>query len=80
MNGDDKNPKKKWIPPGGSPGPQKPSRSMALWVMVIILFFLAYLLFNSSREREWPVDYSQFIAEIDNGIIASVEIKGHEVR
>ena len=84
MNGDDKNrdrnPKKKWIPPGGASGQQKPSRSMALWVMVIILFFLAFLLFNSGKEREWPIDYSQFIAEIDNGNIASVKIKGIEVR
>ncbi len=84
MNADDKNrdrnPKKKWVPPGGSPGQQKPSRSMALWVMVIILFFLAFLLFNSSKEREWPIDYSQFIAEIDNGNIESVKIKGIEVR
>ncbi|TFH40368.1 MAG: hypothetical protein E4G96_07620, partial [Chrysiogenales bacterium] len=80
MNGDDKNrdqkPRKKWVSPGGSPGQQKPSRSMALWVMVIILFFLAFLLFNSSKEREWPIDYSQFIAEVDNGNIASVKIKG----
>jgi cell division protease FtsH len=53
---------------------------MALWVMVIILFFLAYLLFNSSKEREWPIDYSQFITEIVNGNIASVKIKGIEVR
>jgi cell division protease FtsH len=84
MNGDDKNrdknPRKKWVPPGGSPGQQKPSRSMALWVMVIILFFLAFLLFNSSKEREWPIDYSQFIAEVDNGNIVSVKIKGIEVR
>ena len=84
MNGDDKNrdrnPKKKWVPPGGTPGQQKPSRSMALWVMVIILFFLAFLLFNSGKEREWPIDYSQFIAEVDNGNIASVKIKGIEVR
>ena len=84
MTDDDKNrdnsPKKKWIPPGGIPGQQKPSRSMALWVMVIILFFLAYLLFNSSKEREWPIDYSQFITEIVNGNIASVKIKGIEVR
>jgi cell division protease FtsH len=84
MNGDDKNrdrnQKKKWIQPGGPSGQQKPSRSMALWVMVIILFFLAFLLFNSGKEREWPIDYSQFIAEIDNGNIASVKIKGLEVK
>jgi len=73
-------PQKKWVPPGGMPGPQKPSRSMALWVMLIILFFLAFLLFNSGREREWPIDYSQFVREIENGNVASVKIKGLEVR
>ena len=77
----DRKPQKKWIPPGGMPGgPQKPSRSMALWVMLIILFFLAILLFNSGREREWPIDYSQFVREIENGNVASVKIKGLEVR
>ncbi|MBN1884813.1 MAG: ATP-dependent zinc metalloprotease FtsH [Candidatus Krumholzibacteriota bacterium] len=48
--------------------------------MVIILFFLAYMLFTSGRNREWPVSYSQFVNEIGNGNIASVKIKGLEVR
>ena len=62
------------------PGPQKPSRSMALWIGLLIVFFLAFLLFNSGREREWPLTYSQFITEMDNGNISSIKIKGLEVR
>jgi len=76
----DKRPQRRWVPPGNAGGQQKPSRSMALWVMLVILFFLAFLLFNQGREREWPIDYSQFVSEIDNGNIASVKIKGLEVR
>ncbi|MBN2071782.1 MAG: ATP-dependent zinc metalloprotease FtsH [Candidatus Krumholzibacteriota bacterium] len=47
--------------------------------MVVILFFLAYLLYNSSREKEWPITYTQFITEVNNGNVASVMIKGLEV-
>jgi cell division protease FtsH len=72
-------PQKNWIPPGMKQGPQRPSRSMAVWVMVLILFFLAFLLFNSGKEREWPITYSQFMNEVENGNIASVKIKGLEV-
>ncbi len=62
------------------PGPQKPSKSMALWVVLLVIFFLAFLIFNSGREREWPLTYSQFVKEIENGNIESVKIKGLEVR
>jgi len=72
-------PPKKWIPPTGKPGGQKPSRSMAMWVMVMILFFLAYLVFNSAKEREWPINYTQFIQEIGTGNIEGIRIKGIEV-
>ncbi len=83
MDEDKKNrntpPQKRWVPPGTGPSSQKPSRSMALWVMVIILFFLAYLLYSSSREKEWPITYTQFITEVNDGNIESVMIKGLEV-
>ncbi|HUV36286.1 MAG TPA: ATP-dependent zinc metalloprotease FtsH [Patescibacteria group bacterium] len=72
-------PPKNWTPPGMKPGPQRPSRSMALWIMVLILFFLAFLLFNSGKEREWSITYSQFIDEMENGNIAGIKIKGLEV-
>ncbi|MCK4538843.1 MAG: ATP-dependent zinc metalloprotease FtsH [Candidatus Krumholzibacteria bacterium] len=48
--------------------------------MVVILFFLAYLMFNSAREKEWPINYTQFITEVGGGNIESVKIKGLEVR
>ncbi|MBN1163699.1 MAG: ATP-dependent zinc metalloprotease FtsH [Candidatus Krumholzibacteriota bacterium] len=48
--------------------------------MIIILFFLAYLLFNSRGDREYTINYSQFVAEVQNGNIASLKVKGREVR
>jgi cell division protease FtsH len=70
---------KKW-PPGSMPGPQRTSRSMALWIMLIIIFFMAFLLFNSGKEREWTLTYTQFVKQIDKGNVARVKIKGLEVR
>jgi cell division protease FtsH len=71
---------KKWPQPPVMPGPQRASRSMALWVMAIIIMFIAFLLFNSSKEREWTLTYTQFVKQIDKGNIARLKIKGLEVR
>ncbi len=73
-------PPKRWPPSGQMPGPQRPSKSMALWIVLLVVFFLAFLIFNSGREREWPLTYSQFVKEIDNSNIGSIKIKGLEVR
>ena len=70
---------KRW-PPGSMPGPRRTSRSMALWVMLLIIFFMAFLLFNSGKEREWTLTYTQFVKQIDKGNVARVKIKGLEVR
>ncbi|MCK4237338.1 MAG: ATP-dependent zinc metalloprotease FtsH [Candidatus Krumholzibacteria bacterium] len=48
--------------------------------MVLVLFFLAFLLFKSGGEREWSITYTQFINEIENGNVGSVKIKGLAVR
>jgi cell division protease FtsH len=73
-------PLKKWPTPGGLPGPQRGSRSMALWIMLLIIFFMTFLLFNSSKEREWTLTYTQFMKQIERGNIARLKIKGLEVR
>ncbi len=78
--GNGKPPPGKWTPPGIKPGPVRPSRSMALWIMVLVLFFLAFLLFNANKEREWTITYTQFVSEINNGNVGSIKIKGLEVR
>jgi cell division protease FtsH len=71
---------KKWPPGVPLPGPQRQSRSMALWIMLIIITFMAFLLFNSNKEREWTLTYTQFIRQIDKGNVARIKIKGLEVR
>jgi len=74
-----KKPDNKWIPPGTGSGNQKPSRSMALWVMILIMGFLAYLLFNSGARNEHPISYTTFIQEINSGNIDRIKIRGLEV-
>ena len=77
--GNKKNPDNKWMPPGTGPGNQKPSRSMALWVMILIMGFLAYLLFNSGVRNEHLINYTTFIQEINSGNIDRIKIRGLEV-
>ena len=71
---------KKWSPSNPLPGPQRTSRSMALWVMVLIIMFMAYLLFNTNKEREWTLTYTQFVKQIEKGNVARLKIKGLELR
>lgn len=75
---DHKKPDGKWVPPGKPP--QKPSRSMALWVMVMIMIFLAYLLYNSGSRTEQQINYSTFMKQVEEGNVAKVKIKGLEVK
>ncbi len=70
-------PPRKWPPKG--PGQQNSSRSMAIWILVIIVFFLAFLFYNSSQKKEYKISYSQFINEIEKSNISSVKIKEQEV-
>jgi cell division protease FtsH len=53
---------------------------MALWIMLIIITFMAFLLFNSNKEREWTLTYTQFMRQIEKGNVARIKIKGLEVR
>lgn len=81
MDRDNRNKKKsdgKWVPPGKTP--QKPSRSMALWVMVMIMIFLAYLLYNSGNRNEQQINYSTFMKQVKQGNVARIKIKGLEVK
>jgi len=70
---------KKWPTPGSLPGPQRASRSMALWVMVLVIVFMSFLLFNSGKEREWTLTYTQFVKQVEKGNVARIKLKGIEV-
>jgi len=74
-----KQPPKNW-PIDSGPAQQKPSRSMAVWIFILILFIMVILFFKSNTEKEWPLTYTQFIQQVSNGNIAAVKIKGLEVK
>ncbi|MDD4856861.1 MAG: ATP-dependent zinc metalloprotease FtsH [Candidatus Krumholzibacteria bacterium] len=71
---------KRWPSPNAVPGPPRSSRSMALWIMVLIIMFMAVMFFHSGKEHEWPLTYTQFIKQIDKGNVAQIKIKGLEVK
>jgi len=48
--------------------------------MVLIIMFMAYLMFNTNKEREWTLTYTQFVKQIEKGNVARLKIKGLELK
>ena len=72
------------LPDGGSQSPQtvpsRPRPSLPTTVaMVLLLFFIAYLLFHDSAAPPYAVDYGLFRQELDQGNIAAVVVKGQQI-
>ncbi|MCD6379390.1 ATP-dependent zinc metalloprotease FtsH [bacterium] len=48
--------------------------------MILIMGFLAYLMFNSGVQNEFKINYTTFIQEVNSGNIDRIKIRGLEVR
>ena len=59
--------------------PMRPLRTLAFWVMLILLTVLLFEFYFSSRPREIEISYSRFFKEINAGNIASVTLSGKQV-
>ena len=57
------------------------SRNLALWIIVALLVFALFNLFQNSAPRGsmQSVTYSDFIAEVDGGEMREVTLKGHTI-
>ncbi len=57
------------------------SRNLALWIIVALLVFGLFNLFQSAAPRggHHPLAYSDFIGQVENGEVREVTIKGHQV-
>ena len=57
------------------------SRNLALWIIVALLVFGLFNLFQSAAPRSGhhPLAYSDFIGQVENGEVREVTIKGHQV-
>ncbi len=57
------------------------SRNLALWIIIALLVFALFDLFQNSAPRGalQSVTYSDFIAEVDSGEVRDVTLKGHTI-
>ncbi|WP_190261326.1 ATP-dependent zinc metalloprotease FtsH [Defluviicoccus vanus] len=57
------------------------SRNLALWIIIALLVFALFNLFQNSAPRGalQSVTYSDFIAEVDSGEVRDVTLKGHTI-
>jgi cell division protease FtsH len=56
-----------------------PYKSIALWVLVIITFLMAYNMFHKPVDRRQPIPYSEFLDKVENQEVAQVEIQGEQI-
>ncbi len=56
-------------------------RNFALWTIIFLLVLALVTLFNNQGQRTnaREVAYSQFVNDVDNGLVTSVVISGHEI-
>jgi cell division protease FtsH len=56
-------------------------RNFALWTIIFLLVLALVTLFNNQGQRTnaREVAYSQFVTDVDNGLVTSVVISGHEI-
>jgi cell division protease FtsH len=57
------------------------SRNAALWLVIVLLLFALFNLFQGTATRgpQPPLNYSDFIDHVDNGRVAEVTIEGQEI-
>ena len=57
------------------------SRNAALWLVIVLLLFALFNLFQgtTSRSPQAPLAYSEFINHVENGRVLKVTIQGQEI-
>ena len=54
-------------------------RNIAFWLVISLLMVLLFNLFNRPQVKPEDINFSQFIAALDRGEVASVTIEGSKV-
>ncbi|HSR70799.1 MAG TPA: ATP-dependent metallopeptidase FtsH/Yme1/Tma family protein, partial [Kiloniellales bacterium] len=57
------------------------SRNAALWLVIVLLIFALFNLFQGSATRgpQPPIAFSEFVTEVENGRVSEVTISGQEI-
>ena len=56
-------------------------KNLALWVIIVVLLVALYNIFQGTSPRgpSQPIDYSEFMSEVDRGQVSAVKIKGQSI-
>jgi cell division protease FtsH len=52
---------------------------LALWLVISLVMILIFNLFNQSRVHDREISYTEFMAQVEKGIVAGVVIRGQEI-
>ncbi|HET7433773.1 MAG TPA: ATP-dependent zinc metalloprotease FtsH [Thermoanaerobaculia bacterium] len=55
-------------------------KTALLWVVIIVLVFLLWSLFNTAKGASEPIPFSRFIHQVNEGNVEKVTIRGDEIR
>ncbi|PHV10824.1 ATP-dependent zinc metalloprotease FtsH [Chitinimonas sp. BJB300] len=55
-------------------------KNIAIWVIIGLVLMTVFTQFSKRQESQIQVPYSQFMSEVQEGRVASVEIEGHPLR
>ena len=55
-------------------------KTALLWVVIIVLVFLLWSLFNTAKGSSDPIAFSTFISRVNDGYVDKVTIRGDEIR
>lgn len=55
-------------------------KNMAIWLVIALILMTVFNQFSVRQQTQVPIDYSQFITELNQGRIAKVTIDGRTLR
>ena len=55
-------------------------KTALLWVVIIVLVFLLWSLFQTTKGTSEPIAFSKFLDQVNSGMVEKVTIRGDEVR
>ncbi len=55
-------------------------KTALLWVVIIVLVFLLWSLFQTTKGTSEPIPFSKFLDQVNSGVVEKVVIRGDEIR
>ena len=54
-------------------------KNLALWLVISLVMILLFNLFNQSRIQDREISYTEFIGQVEKGLVSGVVIQGQEI-